>query len=92
MNSMILLFSLIMLDIIQLKNIFWTKMGESVMDYLKEYINGLLLLILSLVLLSYFVSTIFRYSFTGIEVKKSNSIYYTTYIYENTLTAKTEYR
>ncbi len=58
------------------------------MDYLKEYINGLLLLILSLVLLSYFVSTIFRYSFTGIEVKKSNSIYYTTYIYENTLTAK----
>ena len=39
------------------------------MDYLKEYINGLLLLILSLVLLSYFVSTIFRYSFTGIEVK-----------------------
>ncbi|GAB6504978.1 sensor protein comp [Bacillus sp. UMTAT18] len=58
------------------------------MDYLKEYINELLLLILSLVLLSYFLSTIFRYPFTGIEVKKSNSIYYTTYIYENTLTAK----
>lgn len=58
------------------------------MDYLKEYINGLLLLILSLGLLSYFVSTIFRYPFTGIEVKKSNLIYYTTYIYENTLTAK----
>ncbi|MHA2888248.1 sensor histidine kinase [Bacillus cereus] len=58
------------------------------MDYLKEYINGLLLLILSLVLLSYFVSTIFRYLFTGIEVKKSNSIYYITYIYENTLATK----
>ncbi|MDF9654237.1 histidine kinase [Bacillus cereus] len=58
------------------------------MDYLKEYINGLLLLILSLVLLSYFVSTIFRYLFTGIEVKKSNSIYYITYIYENTLAKK----
>lgn len=58
------------------------------MDYLKEYINELLLLILSLVLLSYFLSTIFRYPFTGIEIKKSNSIYYTTYIYENTLTAK----
>lgn len=58
------------------------------MDYLKEYKNGFLLLIVSLVLVFYFVSTIFRYPLAGIEVEKSNSIYYITYSYENIWAAK----
>ncbi len=58
------------------------------MDCLKNFKNGFLLLILSFVLLSYFVSTIFRYPMTGIEVKRLNSLYYIIYIYENTWAAK----